>query len=178
MYEQSRALESQYFQRWLSSEVLSWQWFVMVGFVLTVYIVWIWLLDKKRIVPLMLLGSLAAVAYTMENMVLNSFNGAVEFLVRITPLQPELFIMSVTISPIAIMLVEQYTSSWKGYLLWTGIAFAFMCFAVYPFYIHIGIAVLHNWNMVYHYIMIMAISVFVRAVFIKLAAIQKRYSEG
>lgn len=141
-----------------------------------VYIVWILLLDKRRVVQLLLLGSLAAVAYTLNNMVVTSSLGVVEFPIRLTPLQPDLFIASATLCPIAVMLVQQYTTSWKGYMLWSAVSIAFMCSVLFPFYVRVGIATLHGLSFIVYFIVLFLIALFVRAVYLWFEGVQKRHT--
>lgn len=175
MYEQMKALHDAYFQHWLNHELFSWQWFVEAGVLAVVYAAWILLLDKKRVVQLLLLGSLAAVAYILNNMVVFSLFGLAEFLVRLTPLQPEIFIASTTLCPIALMLVQQYTSTWKGYIFGSAASMGFLCSVVFPLYVRMKIAALHGLNFFVYFIVLFLIALFVRAVYLWFAGIQKRH---
>lgn len=148
MYEQSRQLAQTYFQDWLSREVFSLGWFVLLGLLIIVYIVWLKLLDKKRTTELLLIGSLAAVAYIVNNMILGD------------------------------MLVQQYTSSWKGYALWSAIGFAFFNFAIIPILTLVGVLEFkHNWNVFYTFLFTYAFSFGVRLVFLWITGTQKRHAK-
>lgn len=51
------------------------------------------------------------------------------------------------------MLVFQYTSSWRSYLIWNGIGCAIIVFGLLPAYSFLGIFQLVKWNWIYHYIL-------------------------
>lgn len=64
------ALNQASVQHWLSSEVFSFGWFVIFGTLSVAYTVWLNLLDKSRTKDILLIGSLAAVAFMMVIMVI------------------------------------------------------------------------------------------------------------
>ena len=129
-YEKARELASASYQHWISEELFSFNWFVLIIVEIVVYIIWLKLLDKSKASQLLLLGSLAAVGYILSNIVLYNFYGFVEFKIALTPFEPPLFTVAATIAPVVIMIVQQYTSSWKSYILWTAIGMAFIAFVL------------------------------------------------
>lgn len=175
IYEKSRELAQLSFEKWLSTDLFSFNWFVMIGVLVVFYIVWLKLLDKSRAGELLLIGSLAAVAFTISAFVIIEFLGLTDYLTKIFPLNPPIFITSETISPIIIMLVQQYTTSWKGYMLWTAVGFAFLSLVIFPIYTAIGILELHkNWNWFYHYIVLFTAAQIVRLVFLWITGTERR----
>ena len=176
LYEKARELTQLSYQNWVSHEVFSFGWFLIVGVLIVVYSIWLKLLDKSITTQLLLIGSLAAVANTFNNMVLSGYFGLIEYSIRLLPLQPPLFTSSNTLSPIIIMLVQQYTSSWKGYLLWSSIGFAFLNFVIFPTYIFFGIIQYHNWNVFFNFLALLGISLGVRFIFQWITGTQKRHS--
>lgn len=76
------------------------------------------------------------------------------------------------------MMTQQYTSSWKGYMLWTAVGIAFMNFIIFPVYVAIGALEFHNgWNVFYHFLCLYTISQGVRVVFLWITGTQKRLLE-
>jgi hypothetical protein len=121
-----------------------------------------------------LIGSLTAVAKAIVIIILGNVLGVFHYTIRLFPIITNIFATSVTVSPIIVMLVQQYTSSWKGYMLWNAIGFAFMCFVIFPIYTLVGILEFHNWNVFYHFLVIYTVSLGVRAVFLWITNTQKR----
>jgi len=175
IYEIARKLSQQSYQHWVSYELFSFGWFLLVIVNVIFYFIWLKLLDKSRISHLLLIGSLSAVGFLIGDLFLFGFLGVAEYKVSITPTEPALFIMSVTIAPIIIMLVQQYRSSWKGYLLWISIGMAFLAFILMPIYSLVGILQLHNWNYFYHFLYLLIVTLMVRVVFLWIIGIEQRH---
>lgn len=165
MFEKYRQVIEESQQDWKFNEVFSLGWFVMLGVLIIVYAIWLKLVDRRKGVPLLLIGALSAVAYSLNSLILGDILGLAEYKIRLFPFSTAVFLSSITLAPIIIMLVQQHTSSWKGYLLWSGIGFAFLNFAVFPVYMDLGIFVFHNWNVFYHFLVTYSISICVRFVF-------------
>jgi hypothetical protein len=153
LYETGRQLIYQSYQHWISTEFLSFGWFVIIGVLAIVYGIWLKVVDPSRIQNILLLGSLSAIGFIMADMVFISYLGVVEYKIRIFPWEPPIFIVSITIAPILLMFVYQYTSSWSGYTLWAGIAMAVLAFGLLPIYSFIGIYQLVKWNYFYQFIL-------------------------
>ena len=176
LYEKSKELAQLSLQNWVSHEVFSLGWFVEVGILLAFYIVWFILLDKKRTVELLLIGSLAAVFYHLNLTILVNVLCWIHYSIRIFPMISPDFISGVTISPIILMLVQQYTSHWKGYILWSGVGIAFVNFIILPINMLVGILQFDHWNLIYHFIGLFVISLFTRYIFLWITETQKRHT--
>lgn len=178
MYEKSRELAQLSIQNWASKEVFSFGWYLMVGVLVVAYAVWLKLADRRRGTELLLIGSLEAIAKLLiSGVLLSNILGLYDYKIRLVPVPANVFATSITLSPILIMLVTQYTSSWKGFLLWEAIGNAFLCFVIFPIYNAVGIAEMHNWNFLYHFLVLCATSICVRLVFLWIAGTQKRLTE-
>jgi hypothetical protein len=175
LYEKTREMASLSMERWLSDEILSLGWFIEIGILIVAYIIWLKLFDKRRATELLLIGSLAAVAYTLNSMMSGNILGLAEYLVRIFPSPTNVFISSITLSPIILMLSEQYSSTWGGYMIRSAIGLAFMCFGIFTLYVAVGAVQFHNWNVFYHFLVLFAISLLVRCAFLWITGIQKRH---
>ncbi len=174
-YETARLLAEQSYQHWISQEFLSYQWFIMVGVLAITYIVWFKLVDTKRITQILLLGSLITVAGSFVNLYLAGFGGFWEYKIAVTPVKPAVFTVSYTIIPIFHMLVFQYTSSWKSYLIWASIATGFLAFILVPVYSALGIFQLHKgWNYIYHFAMMLIEGIVARWIVLWLDRLEQR----
>jgi hypothetical protein len=177
LYDAERALAQQSYQHWLSNELFSLGWFVIVGVLFVFYITWWILVDKKRISQLLLIGSFAAVWYVVMDMIFGGLLGVAEYKIRLFPIMPAIFIVSVTLAPVMIMLIQQYTSSWKGYLLWCCLGTAVMSFALLPLYTLIGIFALHGINYFHIFLILFSGVLTSRFGYMCVMGIQRRHSE-
>lgn len=174
MYEKERELVELSIQKWTSEEVFTLGWFIQVGVVIIAYLIWLKLLDRRRGTELLLIGSLSAVAKTLNAILLGNVLGLFNYTIRFAPLVSHIFATSVTISPIITMLSAQYTSTWKGYVLWTVIGNAFLNFVIFTIYTLVGALEFHNWNVFYHFLILEAVALSVRAVYLWITGTQKR----
>jgi len=176
-YELARKLAQLSYQHWVSHEFLSFGWFVLIIVNVIFYIIWLKLLDKSRVNHLLLIGSLTAVVFFIGDAVLFSFLGLAEYTISITPVEPPIFSAAVTLIPVIVMLVQQYISSWKGYLLWVSIGMAFLAFVLLPIYSLVGIFQLHNnWNYFYHFLYYLIGVLISRVAFLWIIGIEQRHS--
>jgi len=176
-YEISRKLAQLSYQHWVSSELFSFGWITLIIVNVIFYIIWFKLLDKSRISHLLLIGSLTAVVFLISDVFLYSFFGLVQYKISLTPVEPPVFSIAVTVVPIINMLVQQYISSWKGYLLWISIGMAFIAFVIMPIYNLIGILQLHyNWNYFYHFLFLVIGCLIARMIFLWTIGIEQRHS--
>ncbi len=178
-YEKARELADASYQKWVSEELFSFGWFLTLFVILFVYTAWLILLKKYKVTQLLLIGSLAAVVFLIFDIVLFAFYGFVEYPISLTPYKPSLFVVNVTLAPVAIMLAEQYARSWKGFLLWAAVGIGAITFALLPLYRMLGIIKFHNgWNYLIHFLYLYVGAVGVRFVFLLLNGIQKRHQEA
>lgn len=171
MYETARLLASQSYQHWVSQELFSFGWFVMVGVLVVVYAIWFKIVDKRRLISLLLLGSLCAVGFGLSDLILEGFFGLWEYQIRLFPLMPAMFVISYTICPILFMMVAQYTTSWKSYLIWGSIGAAVISFGLVPLNLMLGIIKHHNFNVFYAFILVITGGVVARAIVLGLESI-------
>lgn len=178
LYEKERELAELSVRKWTSSEVFTYQWFILAGVVIAAYIIWLKLADRKRGTELLLIGALEAVAKAVFIIIISNELGFFDYTVRLLPITVNIFATSVTVSPVILMLTHQYTSSWKGYLLWSAVGLGFLSFAIFPVYIALGILEFHKgWNVFYHFLVLYTISICVRVVFLWITGTQKRLAQ-
>ncbi len=175
LYEKSRELARQSAERWLSEELFSLGWFIEIVILIAAYVIWLKLLDRRRITELLLIGSLTAVVKSVNSILLGSILGLADYTVRLIPAESNVFITSVTISPIIVMLAGQYSKTWGGYMLRTGIGYAILCFGIFPLYMLVGALKFYHWNVLYHFLELFALSLIVRCAFLWIVGIQKRH---
>jgi hypothetical protein len=177
LYEKERELVKLSIQEWISNEVFTYQWFIILGILIVVYTVWLKLVDRKRGPELLLLGSLMAVAKVVTIILISNELGLFYYPIRLVPLVSNIYVTSITVSPIIVMLAEQYAHSWKGFILWDAIGLAFLNFVIFPIYTAMGIVKFHNWNVFYHFLVLFGVSIITRVVFLWIMGTQKRLLE-
>jgi hypothetical protein len=173
-YDAGMLLASLSYQHWMSQKLFSFGWWILVGVLAVTYSIWLKLLDKTRVIPILLLGSLCAVGFMVADIILVGFLGLWEYKITITPLHPPVFIVSVSIAPILYMLVLQYTASWRSYLLWAAIGTAVLTLGLLPLYSLLGIFQLYKgWNYFYHFLLMLTAGTVARAMLLWFASIER-----
>lgn len=145
------------YTQWKNKVLFSNQWWVIISIIVISYVIWWILADKKRLSQLLLYGSLVSVGRIVfdivgTNMVLWSYN------VRESPFMPSPFLHNLTISPLAYMLLYQYTSSWRSFLIWNMIITGAYSFIVLPILASLKMLELFNWNYIFAFIAVFFIT--------------------
>lgn len=148
IYVTKKILWEQLYSSWINYELFSLPWWVTIGALITIYFIWWKALDKSRIIELLLFGSLLAVMSALIDTVADNLM-LWQYKVRLLPFSPAFFPYHLTIAPIILMLVYQYTSTWKSFLLWTAISGAIYSFVFIPTFVSLGEVHLLRWK--YHY---------------------------
>jgi hypothetical protein len=126
---------------WINNELFSWNWWVLVGFIAIPLILWIILVDRKRILELLLVWTLVIIPTSYLDAIgidLKFWIYPVQFL----PITPRAIPFDIFMVGISFMLLYQFFSKWKSYiiaLLIMALTFAF-----------IGEPLSHLLNLVYY----------------------------
>ncbi|MCX7711550.1 MAG: hypothetical protein N2484_17050 [Clostridia bacterium] len=155
---------NQSYQRWAAQELFSFGWFFNIVFLIVLYTVWIKIVDKRRIKELLLFGSFISVAAGFVDVIAVS-SGLWEYKIRLFPINPATFPFDYTVVPIFYMIVMQYTSSWRGYLIGSLLAAGVFAFVISPIYINLGIKQYHNFNYFYMFLLVFGVTTFIKTVY-------------
>jgi hypothetical protein len=161
----------QSYKQWISQELFSFPWFFNIVFLAVLYIIWVKIVHKNRLKELVLYGSLLSVASVLVDTIAVTI-GLWEYNVSILPLSPAPFPFDYTVIPIFYMLVMQYTSTWRGFLIGAVIADTVFSFIIEPVYIWLGIKVFHRFNYLYMFILVLVVTVALKAIYNWISKIQ------
>ena len=162
------------YSTWLTTELFSFTWWFSVLFLGISYFLWWKLLDKSKLVELLLFGSLIAVVSSFidliaENLVLWQYT------VKILPFSPAFFPFHLTLAPLVLMLVYQYSDSWNKFLRYSVIAGGIYAFAIIPLFVLVGESRLIHWNYFNNFITFLARAIFCRWILLQCMQIQTSY---
>ena len=135
-------------QYWTSHTVFTWQWWLLIALSLLPWFIWWKFVDKKRVIELSLYGAMIA----MISVLLDTIGTNAMFWGY--PRQPLWFIYFLwpadfSILPVGHMLVYQYFSKWKTFIL-AEIAFAVVAsFLIEPLFSWSGMYILYSWKYIY-----------------------------
>jgi hypothetical protein len=157
---------------WLSESLFTFNWWFLLVTTILFFAIWVYLLDKKRILEIsafgLLIGTIAFILDTIgSNMVLWSYPDSV-FPIISPILEIHKFHM-----PIIYMIVYQYFQPWKGYLTALIISAAVFAFIFEPITVWLGIYVIYQWKYVYSFPIYILIGIILKWIFIKVIHIEK-----
>ena len=164
LYDIQMEFWKQSYQRWRTQELFSLPWIFNIVVLITFYVIWIKLVDKRKLRELLLFGSLVAVSTNFIDIVAVT-TGLWEYKVRLVPISPTPFPFDYTVIPILYMLVLQYTSSWRNYLIGSLLASAFFSFVISPIYALLGMKEYHNFSYFYMFILVFVVTTIIKVVY-------------
>ncbi|WP_421385328.1 CBO0543 family protein [Bacillus salacetis] len=142
----SRELQDIYtqtdFQYWLEYELFSWNWWILVAFVIVPWALWVKVLDRKRVMEIILFGSLVVIPTTY----LDAIGSDLRFWMyptELIPVTPRAIAFDMSMVVVAYMLIYQYFSSWKSFII------ALVCMAL--LFAFIGEPLSHVLHLVYYF---------------------------
>lgn len=153
--------------------IFSFQWWFLLTLTVVIWIIWIVLVDKKRLHNILLIGLLTSlIAFFLDDigysMALWNYSYS---LVPYTSIQIPI---DLAIIPVFYMLLYQYFRKWKSYLIALTLITLFAVFVVEAFFIEIGIYVPLRWELWYAAPIYFLIGIFVKSLIDK---IEKRSEE-
>jgi hypothetical protein len=162
---------------WLSQDVFSLRWWFLLVVLVLGYIVWIKLLDKRRVVEIVMFGALVAVINVFIDIVAVLY-GLWTFKVRFLPIVPSVFPFDLSFIPVIYMLAYQYFTPWKKYLWGGALAAAVFVFIFFPILTKWDIIEQQNWNIYYSFILRYIEAIVARAAIGWMYSIQNRSREN
>ncbi len=145
----------------------------IVTFIIFYYVVWYRLADKRRLVDLLLYGSLFTVVRSLIDLA-GVTSGLWVYKVRILALSPSVFLQDWTIMPLTYMLVQQYSSNWRQFFLWNAVGTGFISFVIMPILTNLDILVFMHWNYIYTFLVMYIAATLMRAAFHLVVQVQEK----
>jgi hypothetical protein len=126
---------------WLNHALFTWNWWILVTFIVLPLLLWIKVFDRKRVLELLLVWTLVIIPTSYLDAIGIDLKFWV-YPVQFVPITPRALPFDFFVVGIAYMLLYQYFNSWKKYL----IALLLMSFT----YAFIGEPLSHALNLVYY----------------------------
>lgn len=159
------------------SDMATVKYWGMVGFIVITYAVWYLLTDKRRLVDLLLYGSLIAVMRELLDL-FGVTSGLWIYKIRILPLSPSVLLMDWTIVPLIYMLVQQYSPNWRQFFVWNTLGTGMIAGVILPVLSALDILQLMRWNYMYAFIGMYVSATLARAAFHLVVQVQNAACEG
>lgn len=165
-------------KNWINIDFMSFNWWVLLIILIVPWIIWWKLVDKKRMVEILLYGLIASTLITYADAI------GVELLLwtyptKFIPILPSLVPLNFTLFTVLFMLIYQYTNNWKSYIVVQLISSVISAFICLPILNWMGIGKILKWNYFYSFLLLIGVALLSKLfinIFLNRQHQQERYS--
>jgi len=153
--------------------IFSYQWWFLLILTIVLWIIWIVLVDKKRLQNIVMIGLLTSlIALLLDDI---GYSMALwNYPYYLVPFSSTQTSIDLAIIPVSYMLLYQYFRKWKSYLIALTLITLFAVFVVESLFVKLGIYVLVRWELWYAVPIYILIGILVKSLVDK---IEKRSEE-
>jgi hypothetical protein len=145
--EQMFKIKTEY---WLSSNVFTLPWWIMIFFLTVPWLVWWKLLDKRRIKEVSLYGTFIIFLSALYDSIGSKFNLWV-YPYILTPLSEKFEPYDYSVLPVLYMIIYQKCKNWRSFITAQFIASAILSFIIEPITIYFEIYIMLSWRYEYSF---------------------------
>jgi len=142
--------------------LFTFRFWIAVGVIALLYIVWWYALDKRRILEILLFGSLIAVSRLLFD-AWGTSSGRWAYVTDLVPMGT-ISITDLIVVPVTMMLVYQYSETWLSYLLSTAVVQGIIAFGFFPLQMRLGSLHIFQWPLLGSFLIILVTAIIMRAV--------------
>jgi hypothetical protein len=159
---------------WLTETLFTFNWWFLIITTIAFVLVWLRLLDKKRLVEVVSFGlMIGSIGYFLDitgvSFVMWSYPD------KIFPIIPPIIEIHKFHLPIVYMIVYQYFPKWKPFLLVMTVCALFFSFVLEPITVWLGIYEIYHWEYIYSFPIYIIIGVFCKWIIEKLKQMDRHY---
>ena len=133
---------------WLKTNVFSLVWWLELILVFLLWFFWWKRVDKTRLLEIAFYGLMVAITATVIDLI-GTESVLWGYPNMLVPLMPPLFVVNFSLLPVIYMLVYQYFSSWKSFVIATLIISFIFAYGLEPLAIWLDIYEMNNWKYLY-----------------------------
>lgn len=158
---------------WLNEVLFSYAWWILLAVTITLLIIWILILDKKRILEIITYGMLVAIIANLGDTIGLSFSlWGYQYSLLHTP---EILEIHNIMMPIIYMIMYQACRSWKSFSIVSAINAIIFALILEPLLIWLDIYQLFHWNIIYSIVPYFLIAVGLKWVIHRLKRLDRHY---
>jgi hypothetical protein len=137
-------------EAWFTDTLWTWQWWLLIALGLLSWIVWWYLVDRKRLAEICLLGMfvLATVSW-MDDLGTELMLWYYPY--KVIPWYPQLISINYAVLPVTFTLIYQYTPAWRVYIAAMTAMSALFSWIAEPLLASTGIYQLISWKYSYSF---------------------------
>ncbi len=133
--------------KWLHNDVFSWRWWIILIVTIVPLIIWLRIVDKRRLASIIMFGLIIIVLIVILDIVgyeMALWSYPVELLIMVPLLEIDLGLL-----PIIYLLVFQYAMDWKKFIIANIVVAAAFSFILEPILLWAGFYEVHEWKSIY-----------------------------
>ncbi|MFZ5645410.1 MAG: CBO0543 family protein [Bacillota bacterium] len=146
---------------WVTETFLTWQWWLLVALTVLPWLLWLKVVDRKRFFEILTYGMLVKVVATFLDALGVEFDFW-DYQIRLIPLFDVFIAYDFSVLPVSYMLVYQYFSSWKSFLLASIALSALFAFIAEPLLVYMNFYHMVKWGHIYSFPFFFAVAVFIK----------------
>ncbi|MDF2633645.1 MAG: hypothetical protein K0R78_519 [Pelosinus sp.] len=163
-------------QQWLQDVVFTWQWWILVFLMIAPWILWLCLVDKKRLTPICLFGiTVLATVSWMDDLGTDLILWYYPY--KLVPIYPQLIPINYSVLPITFMLIYQYFPTWRSYIKAMLIMAIVFSFVAEPALSYLGMYKVLKWQYYYSLPIYMLIAISHRLIVEKILTINHQHTK-
>lgn len=146
---------------WFDEMLFTWQWWLLLFILVTPWVVWWRLVDRKRIFEILTYGfmvTLLAMSFDAIGVEYDFW----EYHYQLIPLLDVLIVFDISVVTVTYMLVYQYMQSWKWFIVAHIVIAGAFAFIAEPALVYLGYYQLLKWKFVYSFPIYFSIAMFLR----------------
>jgi hypothetical protein len=146
---------------WLKHELFTWQWWVLLAFLIFPWIIWGKLVNRKQLLSIVLFGSLTCIITVYLDVVGIKFEFW-RYPFQLFPVMPRAISFDMSMVPVAYMIIYQYFTTWKKFI-YALITMAFLfAFIGEPFSVWSDLVEYLRWKYIYSFFFYIVTGILVR----------------
>jgi hypothetical protein len=153
--------------------VFSYQWWILMAFLIIPWVLWIRFVDKKRLFEISFIGTLVIILTMILDWIGYNLNFW-DYPIEIVPLIPGALPFDLSMVPVPYMLLYQYLKHWKAFFIGVVCMALIYAFIGEPFSNKVHLVFYIKWHYVYSFIYYILTGLLVRAIVEKLKGIAHR----
>ncbi|TCP54518.1 hypothetical protein EV586_104136 [Tumebacillus sp. BK434] len=175
LYQKQVQLKEIDLAQWKQDDLFSLNWWMLLIVMLTAWTICWKIVDRKRVVPVLLYGAFVALCSSFLD-VLGTSLALWGYPDRLVPLIPPFFIFDFVTLPVVLLWVYQKYGPWARYLIAATIVSGIFSFVLEPFLAWRGMYRLHHWEYYYSFPIYIAIAALLKKAVDLLVETQKKHA--
>ncbi|MGG0552577.1 CBO0543 family protein [Priestia aryabhattai] len=148
-------------EHFFESTLFSYQWWILIATTLILWIVWLLIVDKKRLKEILIVGLITSMlAVVMDDIGLSVMAWFYPY--QLVYFTTRLNAVDLAVIPVSYMLLYQYFRPWKSYFLATAGFCLFAAFIAEPIFVKLNMYEMMRWEYWYSFPIYMVLGIFVK----------------